>query len=88
MTEDQYQKLLDEIYALRSSVADMQLQFESLKRLYVSRHELEDHRFELMYEWCASEDYKRMAESEVMTTDDVTELFKTERSPAPRTDTE
>lgn len=61
MTDDQYESLRRHILNLSVEVQEMKLE---LKR----QNEMADHRFSLLYEWCAPADYKAALEAEALPT--------------------
>lgn len=58
MTDEQYE-------SLRRHILDLKVEVQELKLTLKRQNEIADHRFSLLYEWCAPDDYRQAVESEV-----------------------
>lgn len=58
MTDEQFSEL-------RRYILDLKVEIEVLKLALKKQNETSDHRFALLYEWCAPAAYKQALESDV-----------------------
>lgn len=58
MTDDQYE-------SLRRHILDLKTEVQELKLMIKKQNELADHRFALLYQWCAPEEYKQDIETDL-----------------------
>lgn len=58
MTDDQYE-------SLRRHILDLKTEVQELKLMIKRQNEIAEHRFSLLYEWCAPAEYKSDVETDV-----------------------
>lgn len=58
MTDEHYE-------SLRRCILDLKVEVAELKLMLKKQNEIADHRFSLLYEWCAPADYKQAVESDI-----------------------
>ena len=58
MTDDQYE-------SLRRHILDLKTEVQELKLMIKRQNEIAEHRFALLYQWCAPEEYKQDIETDL-----------------------